>query len=80
MRTKTIYSREYKILLAMLKDARVRKGVTQVQMASKLKVQQSAVGKYERGELRMDLIQLRNWLKALGISLTDFVAEYEDAL
>jgi transcriptional regulator with XRE-family HTH domain len=80
MRTKTIYSREYKILLAMLKDARTRKGVTQVQMAAKLKVQQSAVGKYERGELRMDLIQLRNWLKALGIPLTDFVAEYEDAL
>jgi transcriptional regulator with XRE-family HTH domain len=80
MRTKTIYSREYKILLAMLKDARTRKGVTQVQMAAKLKVQQSAIGKYERGELRMDLIQLRNWLKALGIPLTDFVAEYEDAL
>lgn len=80
MRPKTIYAREYKILLGMLKDARLARGVTQVQLAAKLKIQQSTVGKHERGDLRLDLIQLRNWLKALGVSLTDFVKEYEAKL
>lgn len=80
MRAKTIYAREYRLLLDMLRDKRVAKGLTQVQLAAKLKLNQSILSRYERGELRMDLIQLRNWLKALGISLTDFVAEYEEAL
>lgn len=80
MRTKTIYAREYKILLEMLRDARHRRNMTQVQLAAKLKLHQTTVGKQEQGDLRLDIIQLRNWLKALGISLTDFVREYEAKL
>jgi hypothetical protein len=41
---------------------------------------QSAVSKIEMGEQRIDVIQLREWCVALGITLADFVASLESAL
>ena len=74
---KTIYTREYAVLLALLRSMREESGVTQVELAKKLGVNQSTYSKLERGERRLDLIQVRTIGRLIGVSLVDFVKELE---
>ena len=74
---KSIYTREYAVMLRLLKEARDKARVTQVQLAERLDETQSTVSKIERGELRLDIVQLRTICKALGLSLSDFVRRLE---
>jgi transcriptional regulator with XRE-family HTH domain len=52
-------------------------GVTQVALAQRLKETQSTISKYERGERRLDLVQLRLWCRALGVDFVDFVKAFD---
>lgn len=74
---KSIVSREQKIFLACLKEAREASGLTQVDLADRLGMTQSQVSKCERGERRLDLIELHAWCQALGVKLTTFVRTFE---
>lgn len=67
-------------LLGLLKEIRVAAGVRQVDLAEKLRVPQSMISKYEVGERRLDLLELRDICAALGISLVEFVRELEQRL
>ncbi len=49
-------------------------------MAEALGFPQSVVSKWESGERRLDLLELRDVCEALGISLVDFVKRFEKAL
>lgn len=77
---KTIYTSEYVVVLRLLKAARENAGVTQVELAELLGQTQSFVSKIERGDRRLDILQLRTILKALGTSLVDFVKKLEAEL
>ena len=74
MRQRTIYSEDYKLLLGMLRAA--RGDTPQATIAGRLRMTQSIFSKYERGELRMDVIQLRAWCKALQIDFLQFVTDF----
>lgn len=74
---KTIYTREYAVLLSLLRSLRKESGVTQAELAKRLGVTQSTYSKLERGERRLDVIQLRTIGKHIGVSLTDFVTTLE---
>ena len=77
---KSIYTREYRALLRLLKQTRKEAGVTQVELARLVGRTQSIVSKIERGELRLDIIQLRTILKKLGVGLEEFAGRLERAL
>jgi transcriptional regulator with XRE-family HTH domain len=77
---KSIYTREYAAVLRLLREARRRAGVTQVALAERIGETQSYVSKVERGELRLDVVQLRTVCAALGIPLPEFVRRLERAL
>lgn len=77
---KSIVSREHKVFLACLKEARESSGLTQVDLADRLGMTQSQVSKCERGERRLDLIELHAWCQALGVRLTAFVRTFESQL
>jgi transcriptional regulator with XRE-family HTH domain len=64
-------------LTALLRTVRSQAGVTQAELARRLKLPQSFVSKYESGERRIDLVELRQICKALGISLVEFVRRFE---
>jgi transcriptional regulator with XRE-family HTH domain len=66
--------------LALLRRLRTDAGITQEQLAAKLKRPQSFVSKIEAGERRLDIIELREVCSALGIPLLKFVQEFEKAL
>lgn len=76
----TLGTREHKILLKLLKKIRVEAGLRQVDLAKKLKVPQSMISKYEVGERRIDLLELREICAALGVSLVEVVEQLEHLL
>lgn len=77
---KSVFSREYDLLRKMLREAREEAQITQIDLAESLGETQSFVSKCERGERRLDLVQLRVFCKALGVSLPNFVGEFERRL
>lgn len=76
---KSIYSAEQVKLQALLRQVRAEANLTQVGLAERLGKPQSFVSKYESGERRLDLVELRSVCRCLGISLTKFVERYESA-
>lgn len=70
---KTIYSREYSHFLETLRQARESKGLTQMEIAERLGQSQSFVSKVERGERRVDIVELRAFCNAIGVEFSVFV-------
>ena len=77
---KSIYTDEYAIVLSLLKEARRNSGVTQIDLAGRLGQTQSFVSKIERGDRRLDIVQLRTILLELGVTLPDFVIQLESEI
>jgi transcriptional regulator with XRE-family HTH domain len=73
-------STEHAILVRLLRQARKDAGVTQVELATRLGVEQSLISKVERCERRLDIAELLSFCNALGVSLTQFVATFEAAI
>lgn len=67
-------------LLALLRAARREAGMRQVDLANRLQRPQSYVSKYESGERRLDLLELKQICCALGTSLEEFVRKLESAI
>ena len=76
---KSIFSRDYALLINLLREQRAQSGITQSQLAESLKQTQSFVSKCERMERRIDVIELRAWCEALGTSLPEFIARFDSA-
>jgi transcriptional regulator with XRE-family HTH domain len=77
---KSIYTHEYRTMLRLLREAREQAGVTQVELAQRLAQTQSYISKIELGDRRLDLVQLRTILAALGMGLGTFVERFERVL
>ncbi len=74
---KSTFTREYKILCELLREKRQEAEVTQVDLAKRLSETQSQISKWERGERRIDLVQLRTFCQVIGVPLLEFVAEFD---
>lgn len=77
---KSIYTREQSVFLRLLRETRENSGLTQVGLAEALNRSQSFVSKVERGETRLDVIQLRTLLTAMRVTLPVFTRRLEHAL
>jgi transcriptional regulator with XRE-family HTH domain len=73
---KAIGTQEQEVLQELLKTCRREAGLTQRELAARLKTIHTRIGGYERGERRMDLVQLDEYTAALGIPLVRFVQRY----
>ncbi|MDB6014407.1 MAG: transcriptional regulator, family [Gammaproteobacteria bacterium] len=62
---KTLRSRGHKALLAVLVASRREAGLTQRQLAERLKLPPSVVGKIETGERRLDVVEFTAIARAL---------------
>jgi transcriptional regulator with XRE-family HTH domain len=76
---KSIHSEEARIFQELLRKARTEAGLTQEQLAELLGIGQAVVSNYERGERRLDLVELTQVLDAIGLPLHTFIARYEHA-
>jgi len=77
---KSIFSFGQEKLQEVLRQARLDAELSQVELAKKLKRPQSFISKYESGERRLDLIELREICHALGISLAKLTSRFEKSL
>jgi transcriptional regulator with XRE-family HTH domain len=77
---KTLYQPEYRILLDLLRAVRKEAGVNQEVLATRTGFTQSQVSKVERGERRLDIVELRRWCQEFGVSLPEFIERFEGAL
>ena len=77
---KTIYRPEHTVLLSLLKKYRKAAGLTQVQCSKALERPQSFMSDVESGTRRLDIVQLRDLCKVLGIGLQDLIIEFEESL
>ncbi|EPJ3658189.1 TPA: helix-turn-helix transcriptional regulator [Acinetobacter baumannii] len=77
----SIHDKRYIKLINTLTQLRELKDITQVELASSLKKPQSYISKIENLERRIDIVELYDWLKALGESentLINFILGLEE--
>ena len=67
-------------MLELLRELRERQGLRQVELADQLGRPQSFVSKYETGERRLDIVELRQLCTVLGTDLARFVRTFERRL
>lgn len=70
---KSIYSNDYNYLTKQLRIARIEAGLNQKEVASKLNKTQSYLSKIESGQLRIDVIQLKELAELYKKSLDYFL-------
>lgn len=74
---KSIHREAYALFLQRLRETRENSGLTQDQVAGKLGVTQTFISKCERGERRMDILEVRDYCKAIQMPFEKFIAELE---
>lgn len=75
--SKTLHRKETQVLIELLRDIRLRAGLTQAELSGRLGRAQSFISDVERGQRRLDLIQVRDVCTAVGLSLREFVGMLE---
>jgi transcriptional regulator with XRE-family HTH domain len=73
--TRSVFSPAYRRLRDWLVAGRQAQSLTQVQLAEKLGRPQSFVSKYERGERRLDFVEVFEIAEALQVDVCDLVTE-----
>lgn len=78
--SKSLYTPEQEALQVLLRQVRQEAGLTQAGLATRLGRPQTFVSKYELGERRLDLLQMRQICRAVGLTLEGFVRRLEAML
>ncbi|MDO8435081.1 MAG: helix-turn-helix transcriptional regulator [bacterium] len=71
--SKSIHTKEYAYFVERLRKARLDAGLTQVQVAKKLKRPQSHVSNVESGQQRVDVVELKRFADMYGKDIKFFV-------
>ena len=74
---KSLRSREHRAFVAVLVAARKAAGLTQQQVAARLRKPQSFVSKYETGERRLDVPEFIRVSRRLGADPADLIRQIE---
>lgn len=77
---KRIYIAQRGSLVSLLREMRIEAGLTQVDLAARIEKDQAYVSRYESGQRRLDVLEVREICQAVGITLEEFVKRLEKAL
>jgi transcriptional regulator with XRE-family HTH domain len=72
---KTARNQAYTRFQQLLIEERKKADLTQAELSSRLKRQQSFVSKYERGERRLDVVEFGEVARALGVDPLRFLGK-----
>lgn len=73
----THYRTETQLLSKRLREVREELGITQMDLSATLGQSQTFVSNLERGNRRIDIVELLDLCDALGIDLVEFLAEFQ---
>jgi len=77
---KSVHGQPQAVLQVLLREIRQEAGLRQQDLATRLGEPQSFVSKYESGERRLDVLELRQITAALGVPLVEFIRRLEERL
>jgi transcriptional regulator with XRE-family HTH domain len=77
---KRIYFAQRGRLVSILREMRIEAGLTQVDLAARIERDQAYVSRYESGQRRLDVLEVREICQAIGITLEEFARRLEKAL
>lgn len=77
---KSLYRPENRVFLATLRAVRTRAGLTQKELGDRLGRSQNYVTAAERGAVRLDGLQIRDWCLACGQDLVAWATQIEAEL
>ena len=77
---KSIRLNQQKKLLVLLRGVRVEAGLTQSELASRLGTDQTFFSKYESGERRLDILELREVCQVTGTDFFLFIRKLDKDL
>jgi transcriptional regulator with XRE-family HTH domain len=77
---KATYLVQRKTLLVLLRQLRSDAGLTQAQLAARLHRDQTFVSKYESGERRLDILELREVCRATETDFARFIRRLDKGL
>jgi transcriptional regulator with XRE-family HTH domain len=77
---KTVYIAQRGRLVNLLREMRIEAGLTQAGLAALIRKDQAYVSRYESGQRRLDVLEVREICQAVGINLEVFVKRLEKAL
>jgi transcriptional regulator with XRE-family HTH domain len=77
---KNIYTKQRTQLETLLRELRAEAELSQTELAARIEKDQTFVSKYEIGERRLDILEIREICLALGITLEEFARRLEKAL
>ena len=77
---KNIRLNQQKKLLVLLRGVRIEAGLTQSELASRLGRDQTFISKYESGERRLDILELREVCQVIGIDFVAFIRRLDKDL
>jgi transcriptional regulator with XRE-family HTH domain len=77
---RTLHTPEQEALADLLRSVRKEAGLRQSELAKLLDRPQSFVSKIESGDRRIDLVELRQFCRALGLPLLELVRRFEDSV
>jgi transcriptional regulator with XRE-family HTH domain len=77
---KKIYVAQRGRLIALLREMRLEAGLTQTELAISIEKDQAYVSRYESGQRRLDILEVREICQAIGITLEGFAKRLEKAL
>lgn len=77
--SKTLYRRENELFREQLRRARETAGLTQVDLARAIGRTQVFVSHVERGVRRLDVVELLEICRGMGVDLTSFISEFQKA-
>lgn len=80
MERKSTHTPEYDVFVELLRETREKAGISQEKLAGLIGRDQSIVSRWETGELRLDIVQLRDVCNAVGTTLPRFMEAYEERL
>jgi transcriptional regulator with XRE-family HTH domain len=78
--SKSLHSTELSLFCAIMTDARKSVGLTQTELARRLKKPQSFVAKYEGGERRLDVIEFLAITRAMDVDPKTLLRKLQKSL
>lgn len=71
--SKTIWTKEYAKFIKKLKQARLKAGLRQIEVAKKLKRPQSYISRVESGGYRLDIVEVKRFAKIYGKDMNELI-------
>lgn len=74
-----MYYSDYMMSGDLIKEARLRAGLTQTELGARLGKAQSVIARWERDDVSPSLETVRDVVRACGLDLTFFMSKFDDS-